>query len=295
MNIPFLKFTKSYYIFSGLLAALSLAAILIFGLNMGTDFTGGSILEVSFDVRPENSAIQEKLKDFNLGDMTIQSSGASEVIIRMKGIDESTHQEILTRLNAISGVKELRFESIGPVIGKELTQKTLTLVLFSLVGLLIYIIISFSKVSYPVSGFKYGLISIIALTFDVLVTVGAFAVLGKYNNVQFNIPIITALLTILGYTINDKVIAFDRVRENLSRRNINDFKELVNKSLNETLSRSLSTGMCSLFVLISIFFFGGETLKYFALALFTGIIVGTYSSLFLASPLLVSWSGKHKK
>jgi preprotein translocase subunit SecF len=213
----------------------------------------------------------------------------------MKGIDESTHQEILTRLNAISGAKELRFESIGPVIGKELTQKTLTLVLFSLVGLLIYIIISFSKVSYPVSGFKYGLISIIALTFDVLVTVGAFAVLGKYNNVQFNIPIITALLTILGYTINDKVIVFDRVRENLSRRNINDFKELVNKSLNETISRSLSTGMCSLFVLISVFFFGGETLKYFALALFTGIIVGTYSSLFLASPLLVSWSGKHKK
>lgn len=294
MNISFLKFTKLYYILSGLMAVLAISAILLFGLNLGIDFTGGTILEVSFDARPENAVIQEKLNNFNLGDTTIQPTGANEVIIRAKEINETTHQEILEALNNISPVKELRFENIGPVVGKELTQKTLTLVLFSLFGLLVYIIISFNKVSFPVSGFKYGLISIITLTFDILITVGIFAVLGKYGNVQFNIPIVTALLTILGYTINDKVIVFDRVRENLLRRNNSDFKDLVNQSLNQTLSRSLSTGMCSLFVLISIFFFGGETLKYFALALFTGIIVGTFSSLFLASPLLVGWSGRHK-
>jgi preprotein translocase subunit SecF len=295
MNINFLKLTKFYYVLSCIAAVLAVAAILFFGLNLGIDFTGGSILEISFDSRPENSVIQEKLNDLNLGDMVIQPTGESEVIIRTKEIDESTRQEIFSRLNAVSGAKELRFENIGPTIGKELTQKTITLVLFSLTGLLIYIIIAFRKVSFPVSGFKYGLISIIALTFDILITVGIFAVLGKYNNVQFTIPIITALLTILGYTINDKVIVFDRVRENLLQRKTDDFQELVNKSLNQTLSRSLSTGMCSLFVLISIFFFGGETLKYFALALFTGIIVGTYSSLFLASPLLVSWSGSRRK
>jgi len=167
-------------------------------------------------------------------------------------------------------------------------------VLFSLITLLVYIVIAFRKVSFPISSVKYGLISIVALTFDVLITVGIFAVLGKYNNVQFNIPIITALLTILGYTINDKVIVFDRVRENLLKHRTEDFRGLVNQSLNQTLSRSLATGSCSLFVLISIFFFGGETLKYFALALFLGIIIGTYSSLFLASPLLVSWRGRQK-
>lgn len=277
------------------MAIAAIIAIILFGLNLGIDFTGGSILEVSFDLRPENSVIQEKLQNLNLGDMVIQPAGKKEVIIRTKEIDESTHQEIFSRLNTISSAKELRFENIGPVIGRELTQKTLTLVLVSLAGLSVYIIIAFRKVSFPVSGFKYGLISIIALTFDILITVGIFAALGKYNNVQFNIPIITALLTILGYTINDKVIVFDRVRENLLRHNAKDFKELVNNSLNQTLSRSLATGSCSLFVLISIFFFGGETLKYFALALFTGIIIGTYSSLFLASPLLVSLAKGVKK
>lgn len=295
MEIPFLKFTKFYYVLSGLMAVLAVAAILFFGLNLGIDFTGGSILEISFAVRPENSVIQEKLNDLNLGDMVIQPTGEKEVIIRTKGIDESVHQEIFSRLNTISEAKELRFETIGPTVGKELTQKTLKLVSLSLVTLLVYIIIAFRKVSYPISSFKYGLISIVALAFDVLITVGIFAVLGKYNNVQFNIPIITALLTILGYTINDKVIVFDRVRENLLKRYTDDFKELVNHSLNQTLSRSLTTGSCSLFVLISIFFFGGETLKYFALALFLGIIIGTYSSLFLASPLLVSWRGGRKK
>ena len=289
MNIPFLKFTKLYYAISVILALAAAGVLLIFGLRMGLDFSGGSIMEVEFAERPANAAIQEKLQDMNLGEIVIQPAGDRGVIIRMKEIDESAHNIVFSRLGEISEAKELRFESIGPVIGQELSNKTLLLVVVSLAGLLLYIIIAFRKVSWPVSGFKYGIISIIALSFDVLITIGAFSLLGKFYNVQFNIPIVTALLTILGYTINDKVIVFDRVRENLTRNKSADFRELVNLSLNQTLFRSITTGFCSLLVLISIFLFGGETLRYFALTLIVGIAVGTYSSLFLASPLLASW------
>jgi len=280
--------------------------LLIFGLKFGIDFLGGSILEIEFssqggsatggENRPANQQIQEKLNSFNLGDIIIQPRGEKEVVIKTKEINSETHQSIILSLQELSNLEEKGFENIGPTIGRELREKTIILVAVSLIVLLLYISIAFKNVSWPLSSWQYGVISIIALGFDVLITMGFFAVLGKYYNAQFNIPVITALLTILGYTINDKVIIFDRVRENLLRKREDDFKELVNKSLNETIFRSLSTGTCTLLVLLAIFLFGGETLRYFSLTLIVGIIVGTYSSLFLASPLLVSWLGiKQKK
>ena len=295
MNIPFLKYKKLYYVFSGALAVGSLVCLLLFGLKFGIDFLGGSILEVDFEQRPENPAIQDKLKDLNLGEIILQPTGEKGVILKLKDINEETHQEILKKLGEISNIQELRFESIGPVIGKELRQKTITLIIISLAALLIYIVISFRKVAFPFSSLQFGVISIVALAFDVLILIGVFASLGNFYNVQFSIPIVTAFLTILGYTINDKVIVFDRVRENILRTRGIDISSLVNRSLNEILFRSLSTGVCTLLVLFFIFFLGGETLKYFALTLIIGIIVGTYSSLFLASPLLVSWPKWRKR
>ena len=289
MNIPFLKYRKIYYIFSGILILGSLTCLILFGLKLGIDFLGGSILEVKFEARPENPVIQEKLKPLNLGEIVIQPSGEQEVILRLKTIDEATHQEILSGLSEISKIEEIRFESIGPAIGKELRQKTIVLVVISLIALLCYIAIAFRKVTFPITSWQYGIISIIALFFDVLIPIGVISLLGKLFQTQFGVPIVTALLTILGYTINDKVIVFDRVRENLLTGRGKDFDEVVNMSLNQILSRSLSTGFCTLLVLFFIFFFGGETLKYFSLTLIVGIIVGTYSSLFLATPILVSW------
>jgi len=266
--------------------AVSIVCLFVFGLNPGIDFTGGSILEVDFEVRIDNLAIQEKMKDLNLGEVIIQPTGEKGVILRFQEVDENTHQEIVSKLNEISRVTERRFESIGPTIGRELRQKTIILIIVSLIALLFYIIIAFRKVSRPVSSWQYGIISIIALFFDVLIPVGVFSFLGKFYNTQFTIPIVTALLTILGYTINDKVIVFDRIRENLLKSHQENFEDLVNKSLNQILVRSLSTGTCTLLVLFAIFFLGGETLKYFALTLIIGIVVGTYSSIFLATPLL---------
>lgn len=210
-------------------------------------------------------------------------------MIKTKEITSETHGKIISQLGELSPVAENSFENIGPVIGREVREKTGVLVAVSLVALLLYISIAFRKVQRPLSSWQYGVISVVALAFDVLLVLGVLAFLGKQYNVQFNIPIITALLTIIGYTMNDKVIVFDRVRENLIKSRQDDFLETVQKSLNETVVRSVSTGTCTLLVLFAIFFLGGETLKYFSLVLIAGIVVGTFSSLFLAAPLLVSW------
>jgi preprotein translocase subunit SecF len=282
----FVKYFKFFNIFSALLLISSLFIIFNFGLNFGIDFKGGSVFELEFEKRPENPEIEKKLADLNLGELVVQQTGKNGIILRTKEIDEGTHQQILSRLAEISEVKELSFENIGPTVGKELRKKTIFLIIFSLIFLFLYIVISFLKISYPLSNWQCGLITIITLSFDILLTIGFFSLLGKFFNAQFNIPIVTALLTILGYTINDKIIIFDRIRENILKRQKGiPFKEIVNLSLNQTIFRSLSTGTCSLLVLIFISIFGGETLKYFSLTLIFGILVGTYSSLFLATPI----------
>lgn len=295
MNIAFIKHYKIYYVISGVLILASIFSLVVFGLKFSIDFLGGSILEVELEKRPENSVIQENLNKFDLGEITIQPTGEKGIILRLKSVDEATHQQILSSLNKISPAEEKRFESIGPTIGRELRGKTALLIIVSLVSLLVYIAVAFRKISGTISSWQYGVISIITLAFDVLIPIAVFALLGKIYNIQFNIPIVAALLTILGYTINDKVIVFDRVRENLLRSREENFEELVNQSLNQIIGRSLSTGICTLMVLFSLFFFGGETLKYFALTLIIGIVIGTYSSLFIASPLLISWEKWRRK
>lgn len=290
--IKFLKHRKFYYIFSGLLALSSLTALIVFGLNFGIDFKGGSILEVEFELRPENSVIREKLTSLDLGETTIQPTGEKNVILRFKDIDEKTHQEIISSLNEISKTEEIRFENIGPVISREMRSKTLILIIFSVLAMFIYMALAFRKIPAPVSSWQFGVVSTITLFFDILIPLGLLAFLGKFYNVQFTISIVTALLTILGYTMNDKVIVLDRARENLLKTSETNLEELVNRSLNQVLSRSLSTGSCSLLMLLALFLFGGESLKYFSLTLFVGILVGTYSSLFLASPILVTWLTK---
>lgn len=295
MNISFIKYHKLNYLFFIILTAATIGCLVIFGLNLGIDFLGGTLWEINFENRPANAVIQEKLNSFDLGEIVIQPTDNNGVILRFKNIDEETHQKMISELNKISNIQEKRFESIGPTIGKELREKTVSLVIISLISLLIYIAISFRKLKWPISGWKYGIVSIITLALDVLVTLLVLILLGRFYNVQFNIAIVAALLTILGYTINDKVIVFDRVRENLLRERSDDFPGIVDKSLNQILGRSLSTGACTLFVLFVLFFLGGETLKYFSLTLIVGIIVGTYTSLFVASSILVSWGLKGRK
>jgi preprotein translocase subunit SecF len=293
--INFLKYRKIYFIFSGILLIFLLICLVVFGLKMGIDFTGGSILEVEFeDQRPQNQEIKEKLTPFNLGEIVLQPTGEKGIIIRTKEISEDLHQEILKKLGETYKFKEQRFESIGPIIGRELKEKTKLVIIFSLLAILFYIALAFRKISRPFFPWQWGMVSTLALLHDVLVPLGVISILGKFYNVQFTIPTTVALLTIIGYSINNTVVVFDRMRENFFKYGKN-FEELINRSLNETLSRQINTSFTTLLPLIFIFFFGGETLKYFSLVLVLGILAGTYSSLFLVSPILFEWISHKKK
>lgn len=273
----------------------SVAVLFVYGLKPGIDFTGGSILEIEYpDGRITNEEIGQKLAGLNLDSLSIQTAGEKGIILRMKYINEDVHQEILGLLRVSQAVEEKRFESVGSVIGQELKQKTLTLVVICLIAIVSYIALAFRKVRGPVKAWQYALSSLVSLFHDVLIPLGIFAVLGKLYNVEMSIPVVTALLTVIGCSINNVVVVFDRIRENTIRKGIVNFGETVNDSINQTLGRCLSTSFAYLLPLVAIFFFGGETLRYFALALIMGILAGTVSAVFLASPILVFWSNRKK-
>ena len=289
-HFNFVRKRKIYYAISGTLILISLLSIFLFGIKTSIEFRGGSILEIKYSQEtPSSQEIRDSLAEIGIKDSIVQTTNQSTAIIRMKDIDETTHQKILSKLGEGRKIEELRFESIGPVIGRELKKKTEYLILLSIISIIIYITFAFRRVMRPVKSWQYGVAGVLALFHDVFIPVGIFSILGKFYNVEITIPIITALLTVFGYSINDSVVVFDRIRENLIRRRYDNFEETVNESLNQTLSRSINTSLTTLLVLFAIFFFGGETLRYFALALILGISLGTYSSIFIASPLLVTW------
>ncbi len=296
MNI--IKYRKIWYVISGLFILASVFSVGYFGLNWGIDFTGGSLVEIEYQVqRPDISIIKQELKGLGIGNAVVQPSGEKGLIIRSRNLSDEEHQKLLAALRSgTSGQKpqsenrltELRFDSIGPVIGKELRQKSWIAIALVVLMIILYIAFVFRGVSRPVSSFKYGLVAIVALFHDVIIPLGAFAVLGKYFGAEVDVLFITALLTILGFSVHDTIVVFDRVRENLHKKISPSFEEVVGKSVTQTITRSINTSLTVLLVLGAVFFFGGETTKFFSLALIIGVAIGTYSSVFLASPLLVT-------
>jgi preprotein translocase subunit SecF len=296
--IRVIKHRRIWFIFSGILTVISVAVLGFWGLKYGIDFTGGSLLELNFPGnRPDNQELIGQMASLELGSVTAQPLGDQEMLLRFKNVDEPTHQKILSLVkkqysvvtdDATIAPNELRFESIGPAVGQELKEKTVWAIVFSLIGMIAYISWAFRKVSKPVSSWKFGLFAIIALFHDVLITIGVFVLLGHFYNVEVNAPFVAALLTVLGYSINDTIVVFDRIRENLLRRSTQDFETIVEESINQTFVRSINTSMTVLLTLFAIFMFGGESIRDFALALLIGISFGTYSSIFLASPMLVA-------
>jgi len=296
MRFNFTKYSPFYYIFSGVLVAATIVSLFVFGLKFGIEFTGGTTIGVEFlEQRPSNEDIRETLGGFDLGEITVQPTGDKGAILKFKGIDEATHQQILAELNNLTPAEETNFQYIGPSVGQELRNKTQLAIVLALLAITLYIAFAFKRVSRPVASWKYGIASLIALFHDILIPVGVFSVLGHLYNVEITIPIIAALLTVLGFSVHDTIVIFDRIRENIIRRGMAEFEDTVNWSLSQTLGRSLSTVFSTLIVLVAIYFFGGETLKYFSLALIIGITSGAYSSIFIAGPLLVSWYKGAKK
>ncbi len=286
---------KIWFSISGFLCALSVISVVVFGLKFGIDFTGGSLIELEFtNTRPSITEVETKLKPYNL-ELILNSVGDKGMVIRTSSIDEEKHQKILTDLqSAFKGVEEKRFDFIGPTIGAELRHKSILAIFFVLLAIIIYLSWAFRKVSYPTQSWKYGVIAIIALMHDIILPIGVFSVLGHFYGIEINILFITALLTILGFSVYDTVVIFDRIRENLLHKgaikNRDSFEEVINVSVNQSAMRSVNTSFVTLLVLLASFFFGGVSIKYFVLALMLGILFGTYSSIFIASCLLVSWT-----
>lgn len=294
--INFIKYKNIFLVLTLLVVAASIGAIAKYNLKPGIEFTGGSITEIEYkDARPSNDAIQAKIASLSLKNISMYSEGDKGLIIRSETIDAPTHAKLIEALGQTGKFDEKSFETIGPVVGKELTSKTTILVLISLVAMLIYIAVAFKNVPGPVSSWQYGIASFLILCHDVLVPLGVFAVLGAYYGIQITIPIITALLTVVGYAINNVIVVYDRIRENLLRDHKADFAEISNRAINQTLSRQINTSVATLLPVFAIYFLAGASLKYFALALILGIVTGTYSSVFLASQILVVWMGRNKK
>jgi len=295
---------KIFFIFSSLLVVSSIFIISVFGLNFGIDFKGGSILEVAY-LNEDHLAIEDlkiNLQELDLGNLTVQETTFNDpqgdvngIILRTKNLTELERESIISVVsqNNQYQIEQKRYNSIGPVIGEELKGKALWAILVVVIAIILFVAFAFRKVTEvansdnKVSSWKYGFAAIIALVHDILIPTGVFALLGHYFiTYQIDSVFVMALLAILGFSVNDTIVVFDRIRENLSISKKEIFSETVGKSLKQTITRSINTSLTTLTVLLALYFWGGEATKQFALILSIGVVVGTYSSIFLASPLL---------
>lgn len=295
---------KHKKIFIGISVVLVLASIVslsIFGLRLGIDFKGGALIEVAYEgERLSQEALQKPLDDLGFGSVLIQPTGEKGYIIKTKDLTQEEHQKLLDTLslNGQNKVNEINFNSIGPSVGRELTRKAIVAVVLVSLAIILFIAYTFRKVSEPVSSWKYGFIAIGTLLHDILIPVGIFSVLSHFYGAEADSLFVVAVLTILGLSVSDTIVIFDRIRENLRSQikgSKDSFTEIVGLSLSQSFSRSIATSMTVILALLSLVFFGPVTTKYPALMLAVGMFFGTYSSIFLASPLLVIAESLQKK
>jgi len=292
-SFEIVKFRKFSFVFSAFLVGISIVLLAVYGLKPGIDFTGGSLVEFEFQGdRPSNQELVEVLQDYK--SVVVQPVDEKGVLIKMQFINEEEHKDILSKIRENfetedNRVLEQRFETIGPIISTQLKDRSIYIMLTVIVTIVLYVAYAFRKVSRPVQSWKYGISAIIALIHDVVITLGVFAILGRFLGVEVDIAFVVALMTILGYSVNDTIVVFDRVRENLIKTGSDKFVEAINEGVSQTVARSINTSLTTLLVLIALFLFGGDSIHYFSLALIVGIVAGTYSSIFLAAPLLATW------
>ena len=288
------KHRNIFFAITGTLVAISLVAIIAFGLHLSIDFTGGTLVQVAYPAgRPAPQALASTLDASGFKDYSLREAGSTNYNLRSGNLTDAERSS-LPAIFSMNGKYPATVESlneIGPTIGAELRTKAVLALSLVLLCILLFIAFAFRKVSKPVSSWIYGLIALVTLVHDVIVPVGFFAILGHFTGVQVDTLFVTAVLTILGFSIHDTIVVFDRVRENLrinqEYNRKEDFADTAGRSLNQTFVRSINTSLTVLLTLLILFLIGPASTKYFALTLLVGIIAGTYSSIFLATPLLV--------
>ncbi|MFA6301350.1 MAG: protein translocase subunit SecF [Candidatus Paceibacterota bacterium] len=296
-----IKHKKIFISISIALVVLSFISLFVFGLNFGIDFKGGALTEVVYTTeRPAQATIEKSLEVLNLGSILLQPTGDLGYIVKTRDLSDREHALLLTTLSGDNkdALTEMSFTSVGPTVGAELARKAILAIILVSLAIILFIAFAFRKVSKPVSSWKYGIIAIVTLLHDVAIPVGLFVILSHYFGAEVDTLFVVAVLTILGLSVSDTIVIFDRIRENLrNQANVSkiDFGEIVGKSLEQSFVRSISTSMTVILVLLALFFFGPVSTRYFALMLTAGMFFGTYSSIFLASPLLVLVQEHQKK
>jgi preprotein translocase subunit SecF len=293
---------KVFFIITGILLAIAIGAIAIFGLPLSIDFTGGSIVEVSYTAtRPDLDTLTKGVDQLSLGEVSLRESGVNGVTLRSRTLTPDEHTKVLAALSegGAASLTELRFNSIGPSLGAELGIKSLYALLAVIAAIMLYIAFAFRRVSRPVSSWVYGLIVVVILIHDVIIPTGFYAILAHFTGAQVDSLFVVALLAILGYSVNDTIVIFDRVREHLKNNEEQGVKETfdvtVGKSVTETLGRSINTSLTVVLALLALVFVGSSATVNFAWVLLVGVIAGTYSSILLAAPLLVPLAHKFAK
>ena len=283
---------KIFFAISLIIMIPGIISLVLYGLNLSIDFTGGSKMTVSFPktaAEAEKKFIQEELESQKIKVISIEPSGKL-LIVRTNSIEQKENDKFVKALKLkFKEAKQEEFSTIGPTVGKETTINAIKAVVIASILIVIYISLVFRKVPKPASSIRFGVSAIIALIHDVLVVLGVFSILGYLFNVEVDALFVTALLTIIGFSVHDTIVVFDRIRENLNKKSTEDFALVVNDSINQTIGRSLNTSITVLLVLFALLLFGGESIRWFVVALMVGVASGTYSSIFNASPILVVW------
>lgn len=298
MNIA--KNLKYFFILPGLLSIAAVAALGAWGLRPGIDLAGGSLLQVTYsEERPLTTQVQAIAEPFAFGEVRVQPADEKSFIIRTRALSDEEHTQFVTVLRGLGALQEDQFTTVGPTIGAELLRKAWIAIVLVVLCTILFIAWAFRGVSKPVQSWKYGVVAIVTLLHDILLPAGLFAALGHFVGAEVDALFIVALLTILGISINDTIVIFDRIRENLrlneERGRREEFESVVGRSITQTIARSINTSVTVIIVLVALYVLGPEATKYFSLTLIVGMVAGTYSSIFLASPLLVAWQKWQKK
>jgi len=281
-----------YFLFSLIIIIPGIVSLFVFGLNPSIDFTGGTRITVSLPKVANQSSVEQVKDVLEKENIKVSNTEVSNnlIFVRTQLMDQKQDTKFIADLKSkLKGAKQEQFESIGPTIGAETTTNAVQAVVVASLFIVLYITWSFRKIPKPASSLRFGICAIIALIHDVLVVLGIFAILGHFFNVEVDSLFVTALLTVIGFSVHDTIVVFDRIRENLKRVSGLSFDRIVNESILQTLDRSLNTSLTVVLVLLALLLFGGDSIRWFVFALLIGVISGTYSSIFNASALLVLW------
>ena len=282
---------KLWYAISLAVIIPGIVSLMLNGLRLGIDFTGGSLMEL--EGRVDTNKVRQSAEQFKLENISVTASGEDRVILRYRDTSdpakqEQQHQALKRSIEQDLGLKEVRFDTVGPSVSRDIAKNTILSVILASLGIVLYLAFAFRNMPPPVSSWNFGLAAIAALLHDSLLLIGLFSIFGWLFGMEVDALFVTAVLTVIGFSVHDTIVVFDRIRENL-RRERKPFEEVVNDSILETFARSLNTSVTVLLTLLALYLFGGESISHFVLALLIGMAAGTYSSIFNAAPLLVSW------